>query len=54
MICVLQELETISQRDTSILSHFSSSICPLILDNNDTIRELSLALLMRHLRLNPK
>lgn len=51
---VLQELEAISQRDTTILTHFVFFLRPLIMDQNDIIRDFSISLLMRYLRLNPK
>ena len=51
---VLQELDAVSQRQSIILSHFVFYLQPLLKDSNDVIRELSIALIMRYLRLNPK
>ncbi len=54
VLSVLQELDAVSQRQAIILSHFVFYLKPLILDLNDQLRDLSINLIMRYLRLNPK
>lgn len=51
---VLQELDTVSQRQPVILSHFVSYLQPLMQDLNDQLRDISFSLIMRYLRLNPR
>ncbi len=51
---VLQELDTVSQRQSIILAHFVFYLQPLMHDTNDVIRDLAISLVMRYLRLNPK
>jgi hypothetical protein len=51
---VLQELDAVSQRQSIILAHFVFYLQPLMHDSNDVIRDLSILLIMRYLRLNPK
>ena len=54
VLSVLQELDTVSQRQPVILSYFVFYLQPLMQDLNDNLRDISLALIMRYLRLNPK
>ncbi len=54
VLSVLQELDAVSQRQAIILSHFVFYLKPLMLDLNDQLRDLSINLIMRYLRLNPK
>lgn len=50
----LQDLDTVSQRQSTILSHFVFYLQPLMSDSHDAIRDLAISLIMRYLRLNPK
>lgn len=54
ILLVLNELDTVSQRQPKILSYFVFYLQPLMQDSNDKLRDLSIALIMRYLRLNPK
>jgi hypothetical protein len=54
VLLVLQELDTVSQRQPKILSYFVFYLQPLMQDPNDTLRDTSISLIMRYLRLNPK
>lgn len=54
VLLVLQELDTVSQRQPKILSYFVFYLQPLMQDPNDNLRDTSISLIMRYLRLNPK
>lgn len=54
VLFVLNELDTVSERQPIILSQFAIYLKNLLEDNDDKIRDYALSLLMRYLRLNPK
>jgi len=54
VLSVLQEIDTVSQRQPVVLTHFIFHLQQLMQDINDHLRDLSFSLVMRHLRLNPK
>jgi hypothetical protein len=54
VLSVLQEIDTVSQRQPVVLTHFIFHLQPLMQDINDNLRDLSISLIMRYLRLNPK
>lgn len=54
VLLVLQELDTVSQRQPKILSYFVFYLQPLMQDPNESLRDTSISLIMRYLRLNPK
>lgn len=54
VLAVLQEIDTVSQRQPVVLSHFLFFLQPMMQDINDNLRDWSMSLIMRYLRLNPK
>ena len=54
VLSVLQEIDTVSQRQPVVLSHFLFFLQPMMQDINDNLRDWSMSLIMRYLRLNPK
>ncbi|RNA14305.1 Integrator complex subunit 1 [Brachionus plicatilis] len=53
VLFVLNELDTVSERQPIILSQFAIYLKSLLEDNDDKIRDYAFNLLMRYLRLNP-
>lgn len=53
VLFVLNELDTVSERQPIILSQFAIYLKTLLNDDDDKIRDCSFSLLMRYLRLNP-
>lgn len=53
VLFVLNELDTVSERQPIILSQFAIYLKTLLNDDDDKIRDYSFSLLMRYLRLNP-
>lgn len=54
VLSVLQEIDTVSQRQPIVLSHFIFYLQPLMQDINDNLRDWAMSLIMRYLRLNPR
>lgn len=54
VLSVLQELDAVSLRQPKILSYFVFYLQPFMQDSNDNLRDISIALIMRYLRSNPK
>lgn len=54
VLSVLNELDTVSQRQPKILAYFVFYLQPMMQDPNENLRDSSIALIMRYLRLNPK
>ena len=54
VLSVLNELDSVSQKQPIILSCFVFYLKPMMQDPNDFLRDSVISLIMRYLRLNPK